>query len=83
MGPNPARREPSTCAHCENFAVSVQHRPYWVEQVRRHEALLNEPALPMQTLRIVRKRLDEARSLIRAIDAHANQENTDGDPTNR
>jgi len=68
IGPNPARREPSTCSHCRNFAVSTQHRPYWVEQVHRHEVLLNEPALPLQTLRIVRERLDEARSLIRAID---------------
>ncbi len=70
-GPNSERREPSTCARCKNFSMSVQHRPYWVEQVKRSEALLNEPALPMQTLRIVRDRLNEARSLIRAIDAEA------------
>ncbi len=70
-GPNPQRREPSTCARCKNFSVSVQHRLYWVEQVSRNEALLNEPALPIQTLRIVRDRLNEARSLIRAIDAKA------------
>jgi len=69
IGPNPARREPSACARCKNFVVSDQHRPYWVEQVRRHEALLDEPALPLQTLRIARERLDEARSLIRAIDS--------------
>ncbi len=74
VGPNPARREPSTCARCKNFAVSAQHRPYWAEQVRRHEALLNEPALPIQTLRIVRERLTEARLLIRVIDADANKE---------
>ena len=82
LGPNPARREPSTCGHCKNFAVSAQHRPYWVEQVRRHEALLNEPALPLQTLRIVRERLNEARSLIRAIDA-AGKEDTHGTRINR
>ncbi|CAE6864502.1 hypothetical protein R75461_08184 [Paraburkholderia nemoris] len=69
IGPNPARREPSTCARCKNFAVSDQHRPYWVEQVHRHERLLNEPTLPLQTLRIVRERMEEARSLVRAIDA--------------
>jgi hypothetical protein len=68
-GPNPARREPSTCARCANFAVSSQHRPYWVEQVRRHEVLLNEPALPLQTLRIARERIAEACALIRVIDA--------------
>ena len=69
IGPNPARREPSACARCKNFVVSDQHRPYWVEQIRQHEVLLDEPALPLQTLRIARERLDEARSLIRAIDA--------------
>ena len=68
VGPNPARREPSTCARCRNFAATPLHRPYWVEQVDRHEALLREPALPRQTLRIARSRLDEARSMIRAID---------------
>ena len=83
-GPNPARREPSTCSRCKNFAVSEKHRPYWVEQLRRHEALLNEPALPRQTLRIARDRLDEARLMLRAIDAaphgdphdEGNQQNT-------
>ena len=70
-GPNPERREPSTFARCKNFSVSTQHPPYWVEQVSRHEAPLNEPALPIQTLRIVRERLNEARSLIRAIDSDA------------
>ena len=83
IGPNPARREPSTCSHCKNFAVSAQHRSYWVEQIRRCEALLNEPALPIQTLRIARERLNEARSLIRAIDADANKENKHGNHTNR
>jgi len=63
---------------CQFGAVSAQHRSYWVEQVRRHEALLNEPALPIQTLRIARERLDEARSLIRAIDADANKESKHG-----
>jgi integrase len=67
-GPNPARREPSTCARCKNFAVSEQHRPYWLEQARRCERLLNEPALPLQSLRIVRQRLNEADILLRAID---------------
>jgi integrase len=73
-GPNPARREPSTCARCKNFAVSVQHRPYWLEQVHRCEHLLNEPALPLQSLRIVRERLNEATLLLRAIDAEARPE---------
>jgi integrase len=68
-GPNPARREPSTCARCKNFAVSQRHRPYWVEQLHRCERLLDEPALPRQTLRIVRARLDEARSLVGTIDS--------------
>ena len=73
-GPNPARREPSTCARCKNFVVSTQHRPYWVEQARRSETLLDEPALPLQTLRIVRERMNEARGLLRALDAGADKE---------
>ena len=67
--PNPLRREPSTCARCKNFAVSTPHRPYWLEQARRNEALLNEPALPTQTLKIARVRLQEALTMVRSIDA--------------
>jgi integrase len=77
-GPNPARREPSTCANCKNFAVSAQHRPYWIHQLGRHEALLDEPALPRQTLQIARERVDEARRLIRAIDARTSSEGAHG-----
>lgn len=69
-GPNPVRREPSTCARCRNFAVSVTHRVYWDEQVRRHEALLNNPELPLQSLKIARERLGEALTMIRAIDGN-------------
>lgn len=68
-GPNPLRREPSTCASCRNFVVSKQHRTYWLEQALRNEALLNEPALPTQTLKIARERLKEALAIVRSIDA--------------
>jgi hypothetical protein len=68
-GPNPLRREPSTCASCRNFVVSKQHRTYWLEQALRNEALLNEPALPTQTLKIARERLKEALAMVRSIDA--------------
>ena len=67
--PNPLRREPSTCARCQNFAVSAQHRSYWLDQACRHEALLNESALPTQTLKIARERLNEALAMVRSIDA--------------
>jgi hypothetical protein len=67
-GPNALRREPSTCASCRNFAVSTQHRSYWLEQARRHEGLLNEPDLPTQTLKIARERLNEALAMVRSID---------------
>ena len=76
-GPNPVNREPSTCTRCKNFAVSVQHRPYWLEQVRRCEVLLNEPALPTQTLKILRERLEEARATIRSIDSTAEEQSHD------
>jgi len=72
-GPNPVNREPSTCARCKNFAVTIQHRPYWSEQVHRCERLLGEPALPTQTLKIVRERLEEARAMLRVIGASAKE----------
>ncbi|MGH8228094.1 MAG: hypothetical protein ACREU3_09365 [Steroidobacteraceae bacterium] len=68
-GPNPVYREPSTCARCLNFAVSAEHRPYWTGQIARCQALLNEPALPTQTLKIVRGRLEEARTVLRSIES--------------
>ena len=68
-GPNPVYREPSTCARCKNFVVSSHHRPYWFDQVRRYEVLLNEPVLPTQTLKVARERLEEARLMLRAIDS--------------
>jgi integrase len=67
-GPNPLRREPSTCATCKNFVISSHHRAYWLQQARRNEALLNEPALPTQTLKIARGRLTEALGIVRSID---------------
>ncbi|WP_416400458.1 hypothetical protein [Alicycliphilus denitrificans] len=68
-GPNPARREPSTCARCANFVVSNEHRVYWTNQVQRCEVLLDDPSLPLQALRIARERMQEAQALVRAIDA--------------
>lgn len=73
IGPNSARREPATCARCTNFVVSNKHRPYWTEQVHRCEALLDDPLLPLQTLRIARERLQEAQALIRTIDASSRE----------
>jgi hypothetical protein len=66
--PDPVRREPSTCARCKNFSITDAHRPYWIDQVDRYHGLLNDPALPTQTLKIARARLDEARLLIRSMD---------------
>jgi hypothetical protein len=56
--------------------VSPQHRTYWIEQARRCESLLNQPALPRQTLRIVRERLNEAHALLRTLDAGSAEENS-------
>jgi len=67
--PNPIYREPSTCSRCRNYVVTEQHRPYWEEQVERHQALLNEPDLPRQTLKIARDRLTEATKVLRSLTA--------------
>jgi hypothetical protein len=76
-GPNPIHREPSTCSRCLNFAVSAQHLPYWLGQVRRCETLLNEPALPTQTLKIVRERLEEGRGMLASIDSPSKENAND------
>jgi integrase len=73
LGPNPIHREPSTCARCLNFVVSSHHRPYWLEQARQCEKLLSEPALPTQTLKIVRERLGEATAMVHSIDKSAKE----------
>lgn len=78
-GPNPVRRESSTCSRCKNFVVSSEHRAYWEQQARRHETLLNEPALPTQTLKIARSRLEEARAIIRSIDRPQREHPHDGE----
>jgi integrase len=79
LGPNPVRREPSTCSRCRNFSVSAEHRPYWEDQTRRYEALLNEPALPTQTLKIARERLVEALAVLRSIRAAPEAQHHDPD----
>jgi hypothetical protein len=72
-GPDPVRREPSTCARCKNFSVTDAHRPYWIDQADRYQLLLNDASLPTQTLKISRARLDEARSLLRSLDSSAKE----------
>src|SRR6185437_8615989 len=49
--------------------LAIEHRPYWTGQIGRCQALLNEPALPTQTLKIVRGRLEEARTVLRSIES--------------
>jgi len=76
-GPNTERREPSTCATCKNFSVSKQHRAYWNDQIDRNHALLNEPLLPLQTLHVARRRMDEARKLVAQIDGRETSKTND------
>jgi hypothetical protein len=73
-GPNPVYREPSTCARCLNFAVSTPHRPYWLDQSQRCQALMNDHALPTQTIKIARERLEEARGVLASIDASSKRD---------
>jgi len=81
-GPNPVRREPSTCARCKNFVVSKEHRSYWLDQMTRHESLLNEPALSTQTLKIARERFSEAQAMVRSIDS-TKEERSNGSSVSR
>ena len=71
VGPSAERREPSTCARCKNYVATHAHYPYWLNQIERHEALLRNPVLPSQTLKIARERLTEALSMARSIGGSA------------
>lgn len=55
VAPNEARRGPSVCADCSNFAVDDRHVPYWQDRRRRNQALTDQAAGPL-----VRAVLDEA-----------------------
>ena len=55
VAPNEARRGPSVCADCSNFAVDDRHVPYWQDRRRRNRALTDQAAGPL-----VRAVLDEA-----------------------
>ncbi len=55
VAPNEARRGPSVCADCSNFAVDDRHVPYWQDRRRRNQALIDQAAGPL-----VRAVLDEA-----------------------
>lgn len=66
--PNPLHREPSTCTRCRNFVLTREHGGYWLGQVELYEALLREPQLPTQTLKIARERLTEALAMLRSIE---------------
>jgi integrase len=68
-GPNPIFREPATCGRCRNFVVTRKHRPYWEGQVERHRALLDEPDLPRQTLKLARERLTRATKILSFLDS--------------
>lgn len=73
-GPNPARREPSTCARCSNFVVSDKHQPYWEDQIQKGMSMLDDPSLPLQTIRVVRERVEEAKRVIRGINVSVKDE---------
>lgn len=68
VGPNPVRREPTTCARCSNFVVTPTHQPYWLAQRDRYGEMLDNAALPKQTLNIARTRYEEARLIINKLD---------------
>jgi integrase len=70
-GPNPVRRAPDVCAACANFAVTERHRAWWEERVRRDEAFLQRPELGVQTVAVVRRRLEHASTVLQGLNRGA------------
>lgn len=66
-GPNPVRRAPDVCAACANFAVTERHRAWWEERVRRDEAFLQRTELGVQTVVVVKRRLDHACTVLQGL----------------
>jgi integrase len=66
-GPNPARRTPSVCATCSNFAVAPKHAAYWSFQRMRSLELLREPLLPRQTRELAKERALEAERVLESL----------------
>jgi len=66
-GPNLVRRAPDVCAACANFAVTERHRAWWEERVRRDESFLRRPELGVQTVVVVRRRLEHARTVLQGL----------------
>jgi hypothetical protein len=47
VAPNEARRGPSVCVKCSNFAVDDRHVPYWEDRRRRNQALSDQAESPL------------------------------------
>lgn len=77
-GPNPVRRAPDVCATCANFAVTERHRPWWEERVRRDEAFLARPGIPAQTVAVVKRRMEQACTVLQGLNRCVGSEVTKG-----
>lgn len=47
VAPNEARRGPSVCVKCSNFAVDDRHVPYWEDRRLRNQALSDQAESPL------------------------------------
>ncbi|WP_020167412.1 MULTISPECIES: site-specific integrase [Methylotenera] len=65
--PNPIFREPNTCVNCNNFAVTQKHKKWWEDRVIRDEEFLKQQDLPIQTITIVKSRLDKSINVLQKL----------------
>jgi len=75
-GPSPVRRAPDVCAACANFAVTERHRAWWEERVRRDEAFLARRDVPAQTVAVVKRRLENACTVLQGLNRRVGAEVT-------
>lgn len=66
-GPNLANRSPEICAGCANFVVTEKNLGWWDMRAKRDELYLKSPELPMQSIALVKRRLQISHSVIGAI----------------
>ncbi|MFM0188078.1 site-specific integrase [Paraburkholderia nemoris] len=69
-GPNPVRRNPTTCGTCSNFSATEIHRPWWEQKYRQEEEFLRRDDLPEQTRTIVEARFRVTARILRDISQH-------------
>jgi hypothetical protein len=72
-GPNEINRAPDVCAGCRNFGVTEEHTSWWEERRDREQNFLEQSGLPVQTITVVRARLETSNKVLAKLNTGASQ----------